>query len=122
MNLPAHNVIIPELNTVAQDSQDSSADPLMGVLDFYVNGKKQWCIELLREGKAVGEHLNRFGRAGKYRKVASTDYYVVDCRGPMTGRAAKLDDHRCNLYFSEDFSTCLCHAQGHEPVKVDLKL
>ncbi len=37
-----------------------------GYLDFYVNGKLQWGIELLREGQKEKEHSDRFKKGGAY--------------------------------------------------------
>ena len=127
-NLPARHVIIPEYNTKAFDSQDPSADAVTGELDFYVNGDKQWCIEMLREGKGIGEHLQRFkitrdryGNKGKYRKVQTKEYYVIDCRGPKLAQGAKIDDNKCTLYFEEDFSKCVCEMKGEQDETIFLK-
>lgn len=105
LNVPTNNFIIPELNTSAADA---SGNVVIGELDFYVNGSLQWCLELLRNGDKVREHLNRFdANDGKYREVAANDFLVVDCRGPKT-RAVTADESRCTLYFSPDFSSCVC--------------
>ena len=55
---------------------------MKGELDFYVNWQLKWAVELLKEGKEIGEHLNRF-RTGKYREVETAEYLVVDFRGPL---------------------------------------
>ena len=105
LHLPINNYIIPELNTSATDA---SGNIVTGELDFYVNGSLQWCLELLRNGDKVREHLDRFGsNDGKYREVAANDSLVVDCRGPKT-RAVTADESRCTLYFSPDFTSCVC--------------
>ena len=80
-----------------------------GELDFYINGDKQWCLELLRLGDKIGEHVARFeDHKGKYRKVIKKDHLVVDCRGPKVGREARNEESRSTLYFSEDFKKCIC--------------
>ena len=125
--LPARYAIIPEYNTVAADSQDASAKPVTGELDFYVNSDKQWCIEMLRAGKGVGEHLDRFkstpdnnGKKGKYRKVLRKEHYVIDCRGPKLQGA--LEDNKCTIYFEEDFSSCVCEMKGFADCHIDLSV
>ena len=127
--LPARYAIIPEYNTVAADSQDPSAKPVSGELDFYVNSDKQWCIEMLRAGKGVGEHLDLLkstpdnnGKKGKYRKVLTKEYYVIDCRGPKLQRGAALEDNKCTLYFEEDFSSCVCEIKGFADYPIDLSM
>jgi hypothetical protein len=123
MHLPARSIVILEFNTRAVDSQDSKTNPVTGELDFYVSSNKQWCIELLRGGRMAGEHLGRFGgKSSKYRKVKTKEYYVVDCRGPKKGRGAHLEDHRCTLYFSDDFSNCHCEIKGHDGIDIQLQM
>ena len=106
------NKVIPELNTYVEPSPGSDGT---GELDFYINGRLKWCLELLRGGDKVKKHLNRFDPVnGKYRKVPKNDYLVVDCRGPKIGRGCKASPHRCTLYFSEDFKTCHCKMRMEE--------
>ena len=125
-HMPARHAIVPELNTFAVDSQHSRAEPVLGELDFYVNGSKQWCIEMLREGEGIGEHLNHFRREGtsrgKCRKVEAKDYYVVDCRGPKKRGGAKIENHRCTLCFADDFSLCCCQMKGYQDEDISLQM
>lgn len=119
IHLPIEHSIIPELNTFATDS---NGNPVQGELDFYVNGDKQWCLELLRNGDKIGEHVARFDACnGKYRKVAMKDYLVVDCRGPKKGVGARIEEPRCTLYFSDDFKKCLCQMRCKEPIEIVLQ-
>jgi hypothetical protein len=119
LHLPVQHVIIPELNTFASDSSGSNVTT--GELDFYINGDKQWCLELLRNGDKIGEHMARFDELeGKYRKVVMKDYIVVDCRGPKMGQGARMEESRCTLYFSEDFKKCLCQMRQKEAVEIEL--
>ena len=123
MHMPLQHAVIPELNTRAVDPQDPSKQ-VTGELDFYVNGDVQWCVEFDRKGDEIGQHLGRFcGENGKYRKVETKDYYVVDCRGPKQGGGVKLvHQHRCTLYFSTDFTTCRCEIKGEEGVDIELQM
>ena len=117
-----HRKSSSQYNTMAYDSDDPEARPVTGELDFYVKSK-HWGIELLKEGKGIGEHLGRFNNGtGKYRKVITKDYYVVDCRGPKhDGKGASLIDHGCTLYFSHDFTTCQCEIKGEDTVDIHLQ-
>ena len=104
MHLTVDNFLIPELNTWAVDS---SGEEISGELDFYVDGHLQWCVELLRNGDKIGEHLARFhSHTGKYREVKARQYLVVDCRPPKRGSGAQIDPNRCNLYFEDNYTRC----------------
>ena len=98
------------------------SDPdVTGELDFYVNGKLKWCLELLRNGKGVGEHIGRFDlNNGKYRKVTMNDYIIVDCRGPKIGGGVKPSESRCTLYFAEDFKHCICQMRTKGTFRIEL--
>ena len=100
--LPAWNSLTPELNTKAE----LNGKTVRGELDFYVNSQLKWAVELLKEGKGIGEHLNRF-RTGKYREVETSEYLVVDFRGPLT-RSVQRHPNRCTFFFSQDFASCKC--------------
>jgi hypothetical protein len=116
--LPLHNAIIPELNTFATDSNGT---PVTGELDFYVNGKLRWSVELLRNGDKIGQHIRRFDpNNGKYRKVDMRDYIVVDCRGPKGGGGVRPFESRCTLYFAQDFKSCLCQMRTKESIRIEL--
>ena len=115
--LPVHNYLVPEFNTFALDED---GEPAHGELDFYINGTLQWCLELLRNGDKIGEHLGRFEEnTGKYREVQQKSYLVVDCRGPKL-RAITPDEARCTLYFAEDFRSCRCKMRMNEEITINL--
>jgi hypothetical protein len=117
--LPLHHAIIPELNTLVVNPPNGS--DVTGELDFYINGKLKWCVELLRNGDKIGEHIRRFDKNdGKYRKVDMRDYMVVDCRGPMRGGGAQPSESRCTLYFAQDFKYCWCQMRTKESFRIVL--
>ena len=114
MNLTNINFLIPELNTWATNA---SGEEISGELDFYIGGRLQWCLELLRNGDKIGEHLARFKpQTGKYRTVEAKDYLVVDCRPPKRGNGAQIAVDRCNLYFEENFTMAVSRC-GPSPNK-----
>eukprot|EP01125_Pyxidicula_operculata_P007879 TRINITY_DN265_c0_g3_i1.p1 TRINITY_DN265_c0_g3~~TRINITY_DN265_c0_g3_i1.p1 ORF type:complete len:539 (+),score=82.82 TRINITY_DN265_c0_g3_i1:677-2293(+) len=49
-----------------------------GFLDFYVNDKKKWAIEVTREGDGIGEHLSRF--SGLYQLIETNEKVLIDFR------------------------------------------
>jgi hypothetical protein len=117
--LPLDNAIIPELNTLV--TNPPSGPDVTGELDFYVDGKLKWCVELLRNGIGIGEHIGRFDLSnGKYRKVDMNEYIVVDCRGPKMGGGVKPSESRCTLYFAEDFKHCLCQMRTKGTIRIEL--
>lgn len=65
--LTLHNKIIPELNTKVDPTPGSNGT---GELDFYINGNLKWCLELLRNGDKINNHLERFDPStGRYRNA-----------------------------------------------------
>jgi hypothetical protein len=81
----------------------------------------QWALELLRNGDKIGEHIARVDKhTGKYRMVAMKDYIVVDSRGPKLGQGLRPEKSRCTLYFSEDFTKCLCQMRQMEALEIEL--
>ena len=100
MNLTIDSFLIPELNTKATMPGGEKT----GELDFYINSQLQWCLELLRMGDKVGQHLDRF--KGKCREVPTSEFLIVDCRGPKKGAGAHRNENRCNLYFEDNFTKC----------------
>lgn len=118
MLLPLHNYVVPEFNTFCIDS---NGDPVHGELDFYINGSYQWCLELLRKGHKIGEHLARFDpKIGKYREAKPKEYLVVDCRGPKE-RSVKIDEARCTMYFADDFTSCVCKMRNQKEITISLQ-
>ena len=116
--LPLTNYIIPELTTFAFDS---NGELVSGELDFCINGDLQWCLEILRLGDKVGQHLARFDyEEGKYREVQMREYLVVDCRGPPAARRAEVSEARCTLYFSEDFESCTRKMRTRDEIELQL--
>jgi hypothetical protein len=116
--LPLDNFIIPELNTLVRNPTNGPG--VTGEVDFYVNGRLKWCIELLRNGKGIGEHTTRCDpNNGKYRHVDQLAHLVVDCRGPKVGGVLP-HKFRCTLYFSEDFTTCECDMRLNPSIILEL--
>ena len=103
--LTSENTIIPEMNTQAI----IDGKVVKGVLDFYINGPLQWALELMCSGDRLREHIKRID--GKYREVKAKAYLVVDCRGPKKS-SVQGDPQRCTIFFSHDFTTCVCEMRN----------
>ena len=57
IHLPLRNHVVPELGTFATSPEGGR---ISGVLEFYINGELRWCLELLRMGDKIGNHIARF--------------------------------------------------------------
>ncbi|CAB4395377.1 unnamed protein product [Rhizophagus irregularis] len=72
------NTVLPDDVTIS-----SNIGGLYGTnayLDFYVNGKLQWGVEILREGTDMSEHAARFGPNGRYNTIPFNEIAVIDFR------------------------------------------
>lgn len=101
------------------------ADTINGEIDFYLNGSLRWGIELLISGRNVTEHIDRFGRAGKYHPLQLKDYIVVDFRMcPETGIShVHPHSNRLSVFFNSSFEECSClYGTDPNPFKVKLQL
>jgi hypothetical protein len=82
-----------------------------GEIDFFLNGSLRWGIKLFVLGHGIGEHIDRFGRTGKYSKLGVKDYAVLDFRFSQDGEPTHVQYHdkRVTVFFKEgDFSRCKC--------------
>lgn len=51
-----------------------------GLVDFYIDTKKQWLVEIVREGSNFKEHSDRLQPNGKYSLIPRNDEKIVDFR------------------------------------------
>ena len=50
-----------------------------GYLDFYIDGEKQWAVELVKESDQMEEHSKRFdSNNGKYKNIPIKDYAILN--------------------------------------------
>jgi len=64
-----------------QSFSDEQSKRKEEALDFYIDGKLQWMIEFIVEGRRLVEHVERFDRAkGRYKKIPMKDWLIVDMR------------------------------------------
>mmetsp|Transcript_11938 Transcript_11938/g.21683 ORF Transcript_11938/g.21683 Transcript_11938/m.21683 type:complete len:128 (-) Transcript_11938:80-463(-) len=107
--LQLNNLILrlSELNSMVENLL---SDPdVTRELDFCINSKLKWCLELLRNGKGVREHIRHLDHNnGKYHKVNMNAYFIIaDCCRPKIGRGFKSSEFQCTLYFAKDFKHCI---------------
>jgi len=118
--------ICPELSQVYPSSPSETSDRISGEIDFYLNGDLRWGIELLVNGAAIGEHIDRFVDGGKYSFLKVNDYAVVDFRGNDTGEVTNvaLHEKRITVFFKlGDFSECKClYLEEGKPIIASFRL
>jgi len=119
-NTNAANYVCAELSSVFSHSS-SIAEKISGEIDFFVNGKLRWGIELLINGSGISEHIERFAPGGKYDPLSATDYVVIDFRGNSTGTATNVtrSAHRITVFFKiGDFARCELLPRGFGASKI----
>eukprot|EP00978_Attheya_sp_CCMP212_P029158 scaffold102809_cov54-Attheya_sp.AAC.2 len=121
MHLPITASLKSEYRTKAQGFL---RDTKHGFIDFYINDKVQWAIELLRLGHTLKEHRNWFHPiSGKYRELPTKRYLVIDIRGPKEGgNIVPPSDDLCVLYFSAQWNTCVIQMREMADTTVTLSL
>ena len=109
----------PECNICPELSKIFPADgivpgAILGEIDFYINSKLRWGIELLVNGKGISEHLSRFALPnGKYAPLEVLKYAVVDLRVSANGMPTNvvLHENRITVFFKKGtykFCTICC--------------
>jgi energy-coupling factor transporter ATP-binding protein EcfA2 len=79
-----------------------------GELDFYVNGKLRFGIELMRNGDKLLKHLLRFREGGKYFTPHVKDYRLVDfVPAGFKPKGKSWHANRIVVEFSQDFHGCV---------------
>ena len=121
VSTPASCLIYSELSNVLSDAEEASA-AIKGEIDFYLNGKLRWGVELLVQGREVGEHIERFSPQGKYYPLGVLDYAVVDFRSSVNGKTTQISHHpkRVTVFFDQEFTSCQYFFGYNDPVVLKL--
>ncbi|TCD67042.1 hypothetical protein EIP91_000604 [Steccherinum ochraceum] len=90
-----------------------------GRIDFFFP-EKRWGIEILRDGKELQSHLNRFKPDGRYRDLDMKEYVILDFRQttPKNKRLPATEAQRLfYIVFTADFGTySILNAQRKQEV------
>ncbi|POG57833.1 hypothetical protein GLOIN_2v1791224 [Rhizophagus irregularis DAOM 181602=DAOM 197198] len=95
-----------------------------GYIDFYVNNKNKWAIELLRDGNKLEEHQKRFEKGGIYIPILkhANKWAVIDIRSSGMEAPDIKDRKKYDIYVlcAENFeSVQLIYPSGtEEPVRL----
>lgn len=86
-----------------------------GFLDFYVNGKLQWAIELLREGYKSTEHSDRFEKGGLYYVMRKKIKHIaiIDFRAKDISKS-NMQEHFWYVIYNSAYTHVTIKRLGHE--------
>jgi hypothetical protein len=92
----------------------------LGFIDFYINGKLNWGIELLREGRDAEAHAQRFTPGGIYAKLRSKMqcFVLLDFRKSKAPKQKKK--HFWYVVYSQDFKSVSICCHGREMKQIQL--
>ena len=92
--------VIPKDTTISPDVRHIFGSN--GFLDFYVDGKYGWGIELLREGRRLGDHAKRFDQDGEYKTIPMNEWVVIDFRH-HSKRVRNVNPNFWHVLYSDDY-------------------
>lgn len=86
-----------------------------GQLDFYINGDKQWLVEVTREGSRLGEHIQRFTGDGLYAQMPCKARVVLDFRNSRPSKAVlrNYGDVAWFIVYTSDYMHATLVRKGH---------
>lgn len=94
--LPLEYPIAAEVSRIAEHDR-----AITGEVDFWINSKLQWAVELLRQGSDKGEHLGRFEGSGAYKYLQPAHWRVVDFRS--AGASPRREDKYIAVVMNESY-------------------
>jgi hypothetical protein len=105
--------ICPELSEVFPNPETefqikAPVARINGEIDFYLDGKLRWGIELLIKGDRIKEHVDRFSKNGKYHALDPKDYIIIDFRPGPVSKKIRHYPKRLTVFFENDYSKCCC--------------
>ena len=100
--LPPTTEVVSEMSAILPDVPNHG----VGELDFYVNSSLFYGIELMRNGKNLAEHVQRFLPGGMYHAPTKIKHFiVVDFVAPGHKPRTRYDCRRV-VEFHSDFAGC----------------
>ena len=95
--LPAAHTLSPDVGKIFGSS---------GFLDFYINGKLEWGVELMCEGRRMGDHVTRFKTDGRYRQIPLSNWAIIDFRhNSLRSKLGPLEPNVWYALYADDYST-----------------
>jgi len=125
------NEVIPSAQFVSADA--GKIHHTEGYVDFFIDGELHWGVELIREGRDIQHHLNRFLPAPKnlskeeihkqqfarYVNLDCKSYMVIDFRKPNSN-PNKKDENLWTIKYSQDFQTLTVYHNQDKPLTISL--
>ncbi|CAG8706072.1 36548_t:CDS:2, partial [Racocetra persica] len=108
---------VPTGNSINPDVGQVYGTP--GYLDFYINGKLNWGVELMREGKKMADHIDRFGNEGRNKNIPFDRWAIIDFRH-NSNVPKKLEPNVWYALYADNYKTITVRRQGHEDVILNL--
>ncbi|CAH1759730.1 8383_t:CDS:2 [Entrophospora sp. SA101] len=94
-----------------------------GAVDFYLNDQFKWAFELLRDGKKLKEHSERFQPGKRYSGIEMNDWAVIDFCIKGSSAAWKNfpqdSNHYCLVMEQDSYKAILYHNNNNK--SFDLK-
>jgi hypothetical protein len=113
----ATTTAVPSGSSINPDVGSVYGSP--GYLDFYVDGKLNWGVELVREGKRMADHIDCFGREGRYKNIPFDHWAIIDF-WYNSATPKKLESNVWYAMYADDYKTIAVRHQGHEDVVLTL--
>lgn len=116
-SLPRDTTISPEVGRIFDSD---------GRLDFIVNGKLGWGVELLRNSDRLGKHVARFETGGIYHGMVKAgkvkDWVVLDfCSPSTTPRPEHKHPRVWRIVYDDTYTSATIHRVGIDPLTVPFR-
>ncbi|CAG8753394.1 7276_t:CDS:1 [Ambispora leptoticha] len=111
--IPGGHTISPDVGKVFGSS---------GFLDFYINGWLKWGVELMREGRRMGDHVSRFMPTGRYKQIPLSEWAIIDFRhNSLRPDFKTLNPNIWYALYADDYSTMTIIRYGKEEMLLTLR-
>jgi len=118
----AASTVIPKEASVSPDA--SAIFLCEGEIDYYVNGRLRWGVELLREGVDMKGHLKRFDDEGMYSSILPhlREWVILDFRKEEKRVYQKAKRERLwHVCYNEDFTKVTIRRAGLDDFVIKLR-
>lgn len=93
-----------------------------GYVDFYVDDKKDWAIELLRDSQNIKEHIDRFQKGGKYDSIIdiAKEYVVINTTQDKQHSSSFSGKNYIYIEFNQDYNKVVMNFPDGEKTEMSL--